>query len=291
MRGRFILPVIVVLAILVLPFLARADGVTGAGVIEEGRINISLPQLQPTAGGVFGRAASATSTAGPAPLGRVILYVGAGDRVGNGQKLARLDSDVWRLAAKRDKATVARAEGGLSVIKDRLAELSGKKSELRQGLGRMQSALEQAKIKAALQVDVAKQTAGRSLERWRWTTVRAPRAGRVLALMANSGELIYPNQTLMQLGTGEFDLKLYLDPATAVRARPGMSASVFVDAYPSQPLKAKVTRLVPEVEPAPTNLATDVIRLFDVQAVILRVKDRGGILKAGLPADAVINFK
>lgn len=120
------------------------------------------------------------------------------------------------------------------------------------------------------------------------TTLRAPRAGRVTGLKVATGELVYPNQTVIELGTGRFDLKLYLDPAAAAGIRAGMRARVFVDSYPDHPLEAHVSRQVPLVEPAPTNLATEVIRLFDVQPVILRVKDRDGTLKAGLPADAII---
>ena len=189
---------------------ARAGGVTGSGIIEESRINLSFPQL---------RIASASATPGDAPLGRVTLFVDSGEYVKRGQKLAAVDNRAY------------------------------------------------------------------SLER---TTLRAPHAGRVTGLTTVTGELVYPNQTLIELGTGRFDLKLYLDPAAAARIGAGMRARVFVDSYPNRPLEARVSRLVPTVEPAPTNLATEVTRLFDVQPVILRVTDRDGTLKAGLPADAII---
>jgi len=206
----FILLAIFGLAALSWAWLARTTAPTGSGIIEESRINISFPAL-----GI----PSATATPEAAPLGRVTLFVGSGEYVKRGQKLASVDNRVY--------------------------------------------------------------STGR-------TTVRAPRSGRVIGMAVATGELVYPNQTLVELGTGRFDLKLYLDPAAAARTRAGMRARVFVDSYPNSPLEAHVSRLVPKVEPAPTNLATEVTRLFDVQPVILRVKDRDGTLKAGLPADAII---
>lgn len=206
----FILLAIFGLAVLFWQWPARATAPTGAGIIEESRINLSFPEL---------KMESATATPGAVPLGRVTLFVDSGEPVKRGQKLAAVDNRAY----SRERATL-----------------------------------------------------------------RAPQAGRVTGLTVAAGELVYPNQTLIELGTGRFDLKLYLDPAAAAGIRPGMRAGVFVDSYPDDPLEAHVSRLAPVVEPAPTNLATEVIRLFDVQPVILRVKDRDGALKAGLPADAII---
>ena len=202
-------------------------------------------------------------------------------------KIAEIEGQLAQVDQGKKKQMTAMLAG----LKGKAAELSGKLEAARQGrerLGAAQERLDQAKTGAALQLELARAAVERSLFRWRRTVIRAPRAGTVVALESETGEVAFPGQTVLKLGTGVFDLKLFLEPAVAARARPGARAKVFIDAYPGRPLEAKIKRLVPRVEPAPTNLASESVRLFDVRAVILRVRDRGGILKAGLPADAVI---
>jgi multidrug resistance efflux pump len=327
-----------VLAFLALLYANRATSVTGAGVIEQDRVHLSFPAIEPE----------------PVPLGRIKLFVEEGARVRQGQKLAIIDSDIYRLAVARDKAAAKGARERLTIAEDNLAQIAENKSQLsadvsatKEALAQLddkkrsvqdklahigpedsaakkkkltgeltklksesaklnskleaitqsggafagtESRLEKAKQSAELQNNLAKQAVVGSVFRQKQTVLRAPRAGRILNLAAATGELVYPNQTVIDLGGNRFDLKLYLDTTTAARIRPDMYAQVFIDAYPRDPLEASVERLVPEIEPAPSNLATGMIRLFDVQAVILSVEDRNGILKAGLPADAVIDY-
>lgn len=337
---------------LALPALTGATSATGSGIIRQEAARLSFPVISSET------TASNTEAANtPEPLGQIKFFVEEGERVKRGQKLAAIDSNIYRLAVSKDKAAAKGTKAQLTAAENRLAELSDRKGRLATDIRKIEgeqkkldakkakvqdqlaklertststplkktkltgslaalnaksaalssslaamaqstgtitdteSRLEQAKINAGLQVKVAKQAVVRAQKRQKQAVLLAPRSGRIVKLSATPGELIYPDQIVIELGENQFDLKLYLDPAIARKTKPGMSARVFVDAYPGRALNATVDRLVPIVEPAPSNLASVEPRLFDVQAIILSVKDRDGILKAGLPADAVIDYR
>jgi len=68
----------------------------------------------------------------------------------------------------------------------------------------------------------------------------------------------------------------------------GQTAKISIDGYPSKQFDGKVVYISPEAEFTPKNVQTKEDRVKLVFGVKLEVENDEGILKAGMPADAVL---
>lgn len=119
-------------------------------------------------------------------------------------------------------------------------------------------------------------------------TVRAPATGVLVARKADSGEIVFANQaiaTVAPKGTIVLDLYVPFDEARGVR--PGRTATVRVDGV-AREFTGRVRRVHEVVRFAPTDVVTRQIHLSRTVQVELEVEDDSGVLKGGMPADAVV---
>lgn len=119
--------------------------------------------------------------------------------------------------------------------------------------------------------------------------LRAPIDGVVTARAIAVGETAtagVPLLTIADLRT--LKLVVYIPETQIGYVRLGAPVTVTVDAYPGQHFEGEVVRIGREAEFTPRNVQTEEERVDLVFAVEVRLDNRDGRLKAGMPAEATI---
>jgi HlyD family secretion protein len=123
--------------------------------------------------------------------------------------------------------------------------------------------------------------------------IRSPIAGRVLTRTVERGERVdagTPLFTLVDLDS--LYVKIYVPEPSIGRVALGQEARVYVDTYPGRAFPARVSRISEEAEFTPKNVETREERVKLVFAVeVALAKNPGGMLKPGMPADAVVRWR
>ena len=83
-------------------------------------------------------------------------------------------------------------------------------------------------------------------------------------------------------------LRAYVPEADLGRLRLGQPARVTVDAFPARPFRGTVTEIASEAEFTPRNVQTRKERVNLVFRIKITLPNSEGVLKPGMPADAVI---
>jgi HlyD family secretion protein len=120
-------------------------------------------------------------------------------------------------------------------------------------------------------------------------TILAPAGGTVTHKAVEPGELVVQGATIVTLA--ELDsvyVMIYVTEKELGRVSLGAAAEVEIDAFPDKPFAGKVTFISPEAEFTPKNIQTKEDRVKLVFGVKVEIENREGLLKPGLPADAVI---
>lgn len=104
-----------------------------------------------------------------------------------------------------------------------------------------------------------------------------------------AGELVTPGATVVTLvDLDSVHVMIYVTEKELGRVRLGDAAEVKIDAFPDKAFAGKVTYISPEAEFTPKNIQTKEDRVKLVFGVKVEIENREGLLKPGLPADAVI---
>jgi HlyD family secretion protein len=124
-------------------------------------------------------------------------------------------------------------------------------------------------------------------------TVRAPTAGTVLVRTVERGEWVQPGTPLFTLvDLNQLYLKIYVPEPDIGKIVHDQAARVFVDAFPQRFFPARVSKIASEAEFTPKNVETREERVKLVFAVELALDENpGGVLKPGMPADAVVRLQ
>jgi HlyD family secretion protein len=120
-------------------------------------------------------------------------------------------------------------------------------------------------------------------------TITAPVGGIVTHKAVEVGELVAQGATIVTLS--ELDsvyVMIYVTEKELGRVRLGDAAEVIIDAFPDKLFSGKVTYISPEAEFTPKNVQTKEDRVKLVFGVKVEIENKQGLLKPGLPADAVI---
>jgi HlyD family secretion protein len=121
------------------------------------------------------------------------------------------------------------------------------------------------------------------------TRVTAPAPGTVSKRLAEPGEVVapgFPLATVVDLSVVR--LVVYVPEPALPRMRVGADASVTVDGLPGRSFAGKVSFISPEAEFTPRNVQTKEERVKLVFAVKIELPNPDGLLKPGMPADALI---
>lgn len=114
----------------------------------------------------------------------------------------------------------------------------------------------------------------------------APRAGTVLTVFAEPGEVVAPGRGVIRIADlNQLFVRVYIPAPLVGRIRLGGEAIVRVDSFPGRTFPGKVVHISEEAEFTPKNVQTAEARADLVFAVKVAVPNAEGYLKIGLPAD------
>ncbi|MEO8448265.1 MAG: efflux RND transporter periplasmic adaptor subunit [Gemmatimonadota bacterium] len=216
------------------------------------------------------------------------MRVETGSMVKRGTLLVRVDQ-------RTPRNTVNQAEADLDVAKARLANAESQRTRADE-LYKSQSITEQEHENAVLQVangkaevvrgQVAVENARIAMED---TDVLAPISGTVIAKNVERGQVI--SSPTKDVGGGTVLLKMadlelvqvrtLVDETDIGKIKPGLRATVTVDAYPNQPFDGQVLKIEPQAE------TQNNVTMFPV---LIRIQNQNGLLKPGMNADVNIHI-
>ncbi|HZX95167.1 MAG TPA: efflux RND transporter periplasmic adaptor subunit [Myxococcales bacterium] len=215
---------------------------------------------------------------GPLVAGRLgTVLVAEGDRVREGQVLARMDATPLRDSVSQGHAQVEQARAQEQNAKAKLERAvkaldAGVAAAQEVDDGRLALAQAQAQARtAAAALSTARNQLGRS-------ELRAPFAGVVAHVFAAAGEPVDANKPVIEVARLDtVELRAPLAPQLAARVRAGQEAQMTADALPERTFSARVIAVAPMVDPA-TGAAL----------VRLRCDNSDGALRLGTFAHARI---
>jgi HlyD family secretion protein len=144
---------------------------------------------------------------------------------------------------------------------------------------------------AAARAQVAEAGAARALAEARLAETRivSPITGVVLRKNVEPGETVTPGTSILTLmDPSDLWLRAYVAETDVGRIRIGQPARVTVDAYPARTFSGAITEIASEAEFTPKNVQTKKERVNLVFRIKIGLRNEGGILKPGLPADAEV---
>lgn len=119
--------------------------------------------------------------------------------------------------------------------------------------------------------------------------IRAPVNGVVLRKYIEKGELVNIGMAVVKISDiREMNLRIYVSESELPLLSYNQEAEVYIDAKPSKPFTGRIVYISSEAEFTPKNIQTKDERTKLVFAVKLKIDNKDGILKAGIPADVVI---
>jgi multidrug resistance efflux pump len=119
-------------------------------------------------------------------------------------------------------------------------------------------------------------------------TLRSPISGVVTRVAAHSGEVAAAGQPIVAVADlSRLRAVVYVRQSELGRVAVGQTATVTTDSWPGRTFGASVTSINERAEYTPRNVQTRRERLNLVFGVKLRIDNRDGALKPGLPIDAI----
>jgi HlyD family secretion protein len=119
--------------------------------------------------------------------------------------------------------------------------------------------------------------------------VHSPTAGVVSTQSAFAGEVVQPGQPIYTVSDpARLSLRIYAPAGRMGDVSLGQPAEVRVDAYPGKAFHGAVSRIADQAEYTPRNVQTQEERVKTVFAVEIALENPEGLLRAGMPADAVL---
>ena len=217
------------------------------------------------------------------------VHVNEGDHVERGQLLARVDRRIPENAVRQAEADSVAASAALANAESRLtrAEQLFKQQAL------TQEEIENARLaRATVYADLI--SAQRALEDARiaavQTEVRAPASGVILSRAVEVGSVIASasrdvggGAVLLRMASLEtVEVRSLVDESDIGRVHPGMPVSITVDAYPERIFEGEVLRIGAEAV-VEQNVTTF--------PVLVRIRNREGLLKPGMNADVDVRIQ
>jgi HlyD family secretion protein len=143
----------------------------------------------------------------------------------------------------------------------------------------------------AARAQVGEARASAELARARRAEARlvAPITGVVLRKNLERGETVTPGTSIVTLlDPDDLWVRAFVPETDVGRVRVGQPAAVTVDAYPGREYPGTISEIAAEAEFTPRNVQTRKERVNLVFRVKITVANPDGVLKPGLPADAVL---
>lgn len=124
------------------------------------------------------------------------------------------------------------------------------------------------------------------------TEIRAPIEGTITLKLVNQGELVNPGSPIVEMiDLSNLDLTIYVPEIEMGKLTLGQEAQVFIDTYKDKPFKGKVVYISDKAEFTPKNVHMKEDRVKLVYGVKIQLQNTKGIIKPGMPAEAIIKIK
>jgi multidrug resistance efflux pump len=122
--------------------------------------------------------------------------------------------------------------------------------------------------------------------------VRAPERAVVELVSVRKGDLVTPNQPVVQvLRADDLWVKAYVSEVVLGKVRLNQSAEVRIDAYPGLSFAGQVLQVGSRSEFTPRNVQSLDERRHQVFGVKVRVADSRGVFKSGMAAEVVLPLR
>ncbi len=180
-------------------------------------------------------------------------------------------------------AVVHKAEAGLGQAQTAVAVAEAALAQVR--------APAQAEAVAAAQARVAQAEAGLRAARVALAklVVHSPVTGTITTQAIHAGEVATAGAPLFTVtDMRRAKLVIYVPTSQIGQVKLGQAARVAVDAYPARTFVGTVVRIAEEAEFTPKNVQTQEERVRTVFAVELNLQDEAGLLRPGMPAEAIL---
>jgi HlyD family secretion protein len=208
-------------------------------------------------------------------------------RADENHKMAQEDSRRMQALFETRSVTQKQREDAETRLNLAQAELSSAGQALKklQNLARPEE-VDAARIRIE-QAGIAARLVEKQLE---FTRISAPRRGTLTQIVLKEGEYALPGSVLAVLeDVASLDLLIYVGEPMMGRVRLGQKARITVDAWPGRVFPGTVSWMASRAEFTPRTVQTRDERTTLVFAVKLRLDNPAGELKAGMPADAVLD--
>jgi HlyD family secretion protein len=216
------------------------------------------------------------------------VHAETGDVVPAGHLLVEIDKRTPRNALSQTEAALKAAEARRKIAQTQM----GRAAALFKTQTLTQSDLEQTQLEFAnaesqvVSAKVAVENARITLED---TDVRAPIAGTVIektvepgTVIASTTQNVSGGTTLMKMADlTTVQVRTRVDETDIGKIQPGMRTKVTVAAYPNQPFDGEVLKIEPQA------LVEQNVTQF---SVLIKIANRGGLLKPGMNADVQIEI-
>ncbi|WP_202708597.1 HlyD family secretion protein [Sporosalibacterium faouarense] len=121
------------------------------------------------------------------------------------------------------------------------------------------------------------------------TRILAPAKGRITLKMVNEGELVNVGTPIVEvIDLSNLDLMVYISEQQIGRVKLEQEAKVYIDSFNDKVFKGKVSYISDKPEFTPKNVHMKEDRVKLVYGVKIKLEDTDGIIKPGMPADAII---
>jgi HlyD family secretion protein len=173
-------------------------------------------------------------------------------------------------------------------------EVAAARAELRAATERVQllkaGPRPDAVVAARAQVTQAEAAITLARARLAEATIEAPIDGVVLRKNLEAGETANPGVPIVTLlDPRVIWLRAYVPETDIGRVRLGQAATISVDAYPGRAFAGVISEIASEAEFTPRNVQTKKERVNLVFRVKVSATNPDGVLKPGMPADAVLH--
>ena len=122
------------------------------------------------------------------------------------------------------------------------------------------------------------------------TVVKSPVSGLVLSKNYENGEYVNPGAAIITVGDmQDCWVKIYIPSTQLGRIAIGQQADIRVDAFPGRRFSGVIKEISQQAEFTPRQSITPNERANLVFAVKIKLDNREGILKPGMPADVILH--
>lgn len=179
-------------------------------------------------------------------------------------------------AVRKAEAGVGQAQAAVAVAEAALAQVKAPAQAEAVAAGRARVAQAEAGLRA---VEIARDK----------LIVRSPVAGVITTQAIHAGEVAAAGAPLFTVtDMRQAKLVIYVPTSQIGQVKLGQAARIVVDAYPARTFAGTVVRIAEQAEFTPKNVQTQEERVRTVFAVELSLQDEDGLLRAGMPAEAVL---